>query len=167
MDDVALRALEPEDIDLIFEQENRPDIWKYSSLRGPISRNMLRRYIETYDQQPLQAGQIRLIVYIISTKEVVGIVDLYDIDCRCRTAKVAIMILQKFKKKGYASKSLSLLHDYAIKSLGLRKLAAETSATNYAAIATFEKAGYVLSGRLKNWWIEEMDIPTDLLIFIK
>mgnify|MGYP003327353414 CR=1 FL=1 len=35
--DVILRAIEPEDIDLLFELENDTDLWKYSNRSQPYS----------------------------------------------------------------------------------------------------------------------------------
>ena len=36
-EDVTLRAIEPEDIELLFELENDTDLWKYSNRSQPLS----------------------------------------------------------------------------------------------------------------------------------
>ena len=39
--DIRLRALEPEDIDLLYTWENNTDVWIISSTIAPFSRNIL------------------------------------------------------------------------------------------------------------------------------
>lgn len=43
---VALRALEPEDIDFLYQLENDPSLWEVSETQSPFSRKVLTAYIE-------------------------------------------------------------------------------------------------------------------------
>ena len=45
-DRIYLRAVEPEDIDIMYEMENDPLMWDISSFTVPYSRYVLRQYIE-------------------------------------------------------------------------------------------------------------------------
>lgn len=45
-DSVRLRALEPEDIDVLYKWENDTRIWKMSNTVAPFSKYVLRRFIE-------------------------------------------------------------------------------------------------------------------------
>ena len=42
---VKLRALEPEDLDFLFEVENNTNFWEVSSTQVPFSRYMLKKYL--------------------------------------------------------------------------------------------------------------------------
>ena len=42
--DVFLRALEPEDIDFVYEIENDESIWEISNTITPYSRYLLKEY---------------------------------------------------------------------------------------------------------------------------
>ena len=42
---VSLRAVEPKDIDLLFDLENDVSLWKYSNRLQPYSRDLLQKYI--------------------------------------------------------------------------------------------------------------------------
>ena len=44
---ISLRALEPEDLDLIYRIENDPDFWRHGSTTVPYSRYALRQYMES------------------------------------------------------------------------------------------------------------------------
>ena len=45
-DIIKLRALEPEDIDILYRWENDPKVWKVSGTVAPFSKYILRRFIE-------------------------------------------------------------------------------------------------------------------------
>ena len=40
MDGVKLRALEPEDIDVLYSIENNKELWKYSNRNEPYSKSV-------------------------------------------------------------------------------------------------------------------------------
>ena len=44
-DNVTLRAIEPEDIDLLYTWENDPEIWEVSHTLVPYSKYILALYI--------------------------------------------------------------------------------------------------------------------------
>ena len=50
MNNIKLRALEPEDIDVLFSVENDAELWKYSNRNEPYSKFSLKRYIEIQSQ---------------------------------------------------------------------------------------------------------------------
>ena len=45
-DRIYLRAVEPEDMDIMYEMENDPSMWDISNFTVPYSRYVLRQYIE-------------------------------------------------------------------------------------------------------------------------
>ena len=45
-DFVYLRALEPEDLDLIYRIENDESIWELSHTQTPYSRYLIKEYLE-------------------------------------------------------------------------------------------------------------------------
>lgn len=44
-DRIYLRAVEPEDMDIMYEMENDPSMWDISNFTVPYSRYVLRQYI--------------------------------------------------------------------------------------------------------------------------
>ena len=42
---ISLRALEPRDIELLFDLENDVELWKYSNRNQPYSKDLLQNYI--------------------------------------------------------------------------------------------------------------------------
>ena len=60
LESIFLRALEPRDLDVLFEIENENEFWKYSNRTEPFSKNVLRNYIEQQHQDIFEVTQIIL-----------------------------------------------------------------------------------------------------------
>ena len=43
---IFLRALEPEDLDFVYEIENDENIWEISCTQTPYSRFLIKQYLE-------------------------------------------------------------------------------------------------------------------------
>lgn len=159
---VRLRALEPEDADMMFEAESDDSAWKWSDYIAPLSREMLRQYALTYDADPFRAGQLRLIIDLDG--EAAGIIDLFDISPKHLRADTGIFILPSFRKKGLATRALILLKEFALQRLGLHQLTATVAKQNEAALSIYEKAAFQKIGELPDWLrTDEGYIPALLL----
>lgn len=161
MNEIRLRAVEPEDVDFMLECESDRAAATWSDYRAPFSRHQLMSYALTYDADPFDAGQLRLIaettggipVGIADTSEgnVIGIADLYDIDPHDLRAYVGITIHPAHRRHGYGLKTLESLISYSRDKLGLRMLAAKISEQNPAALALFRVAGFLPLCLLPHW----------------
>lgn len=148
---VELRAIEPGDLELLYEWENDTSLWQLSNTRVPFSRHMLARYLTEASGDVYEQKQVRLIIQTLDGKAV-GAADLYDIDFFHQRAGVGILIHQiRDRHQGYASDALRALEGYASETLGLRQLFACISEENTPSIQLFEKSGYNLTGIKKTW----------------
>ena len=71
---IYLRALEPEDLELLYTIENAPDLWAVNSNVEPYSRFALRKYIAEQPNDIFQTGSMRLIICRKSDDAAIGIV---------------------------------------------------------------------------------------------
>ena len=148
---IRFRALEPEDIDLLFEWENDAEIWEISNTFEPFSKYILAKYIKDSNRDIYESKQIRMIIETIDGKAV-GTIDLFDFDPFHFRAGVGILIHdEKDRKLGYASDSLKLLCSYATNYLRLHQLYANISEDNLASIHLFKSNGFELIGTKKEW----------------
>ena len=76
---VRLRALEPEDVDILYRWENDIDVWKVSNTIAPFSKYILRQFIENQKYDIYETKQLRLIIEALETQKPVGTIDLFDI----------------------------------------------------------------------------------------
>jgi diamine N-acetyltransferase len=160
---VALRALEPEDLEYLFALENDTDIWEISGTLTPYSRSVLREYLERSHQDIYQAKQLRLAI-CAQGKSPVGLIDLYDFDPRHLRAGIGIVISQsENRNQGYGADALSLLCEYAFSVLDLHQLYAGVSADNARSIHLFSKLGFRQNGVRQDWLRTSSGFKDELL----
>lgn len=148
---VYLRALEPEDLSFLFENENDEDFWQVSHTQQPFSKYLLKKYLENAHLDIFEIKQLRLIIALIETDEAVGMIDLYDYNPKHKRAGVGVLVLKKFQKKGYASEALQLIIKHAFNQLDIYQLFACIGADNLKSIQLFESAQFKVSGIKKDW----------------
>jgi diamine N-acetyltransferase len=148
---VQFRALEPDDIDLLYEWENNAEIWEVSNTYEPFSKYILSKYIKDSQRDIYEAKEVRMIIETIDGVAV-GAIDLFDFDPFHFRAGVGILIHdEKNRKQGYASDALQLLCIYASNYLRLHQLYANISEENLASIQLFTSNGFELCGTKKDW----------------
>ena len=57
-----LRALEPKDLDLLFEIEKEDEFWKYANRTEPYSKDLLNSYIKQQHQDIFEVKQKRFVL---------------------------------------------------------------------------------------------------------
>lgn len=163
-DHVLLRAVEPADIDLLYQWENDIENWKVSNTQTPFSRFVLEQYIAGAHQDIYQIKQLRLIICDVQNKAV-GCIDLFDFDPNHQRAGIGILIAeQSDRKKGYASEALKLLIEYCFTILNLHQLYCNISNDNEASILLFQKHDFKITGIKKEWIREENTFKDELLL---
>jgi diamine N-acetyltransferase len=149
-----LRAIEPNDIDLIYQWENNAEIWQISNTLTPFSRSIIKQFINNAHLDIFQAKQLRLMIDKIDKKptETVGTIDLFDFDPFHKRAGIGILIAEeKDRQKGYASDALDVLINYCFSVLQLHQLYCNISCDNISSIKLFENKGFKLIGVKKDW----------------
>lgn len=151
-----LRAIEPSDLDIIYEWENDPANWLVSNTITPFSRHVLSRYIEQAHKDIHEARQLRLMIDLIDNSGValksIGTVDLFDFDPVHERAGVGILIAdQENRMRGFAFESLSILIRYAFETLHLHQLYCNISNDNQASLKLFKKLGFLDVGIKRDW----------------
>lgn len=171
-DCLKLRAVEPEDADLMWEFETDSSQWQLNGMSAPYSRMNMREYARGYDADPIRAGQLRLVIVdnndtsLRNEEEILGLIDIFDISPKNRTAFIGVYIKESARGAGYASRAIGLIEEYAAQLLNLRILAAKVNASNDPSLNLFRKSGYTESGCLKDWLLNG-NTPQSLIIFTK
>ena len=144
------RALEPEDITLLYRWENDLDINEISLSKVPFSKYILEQYISHAQMDIQEAGQVRFILEN-SEDTAIGCVDLYDYNAVDRRAGIGILIDKDFRGLGYGSIAIQLIKNYAFNVLGLHQLYCSVGASNTASLNLFESIGFEKIGLRKEW----------------
>ncbi len=146
-----LRAIEPEDLEFLFEIENNEAIWEVSHTQVPFSKYVLKQYLENAHLDIFETKQIRLLIEEKNTKNRMGMVDLFDFNPQHRRAGIGILVHPKFQKKGVASIALEMIIRYAFSQLNLHQLYANIITNNKQSISLFKKNNFVMVGEKKDW----------------
>ncbi|MBP8759512.1 MAG: GNAT family N-acetyltransferase [Parabacteroides sp.] len=148
---IVLRALEPEDLEVLFRWENDASLWELGSTLSPFSRYVLKEYIATSHQDIYTNGQLRLMIVCKETGEPVGTIDLFDLDPHHRRCGVGILIDPDSRRKGFAGEALLLVLAYAFSFLKLKQVYAHVPVNNHPSVALFTRSGFKITGRLSQW----------------
>ncbi len=160
---IRLRAIEPEDLDLLYRIENDTRLWKVGTTNVPYSRYTLHDYIATSSDDIYADRQVRL---VIETDEgqTVGMCDLVRFDPQHQRAEAGIVIMDACRRQGYAAAALAELSRYALQILHLHQLYALIEDGNEAALHLFLKAGFQQDARLKDWLFDGRRYHDALLV---
>lgn len=160
-ENLSLRALEPEDINLLYQWENNTSIWHLSNTITPFSRHLLEEYILNSHQDIYTVKQLRLMIVLNKSKEAIGCIDLFDFDPTNMRAGMAILISEEQRNKKYGTEVLSLMIDYCFNTLHLHQLYCNILSNNDASLALFKKVKFAVIGIKKEWvriqnnWVDE------------
>jgi diamine N-acetyltransferase len=149
---IKLRALEPEDLELLYEWENNNTYWTVSNTISPFSRYTLKRYIENSHKSIYETGQLRLMIDHIEDNLTIGTIDVFEFDPFHKRAGIGILIADEaYRRKGFATMSLTCLINYCFKTLQLHQLYCNILSDNLISIDLFKKHGFVEIGIKKEW----------------
>jgi len=163
--EISLRALEPEDLELLYEWENNSSNWIISNTVVPFSKYTLKRYLENSHKNIYETGQLRLMIDHIPDNTTIGTIDIFDFDPFHKRAGLGILIAkEEYRRKGYASMAIICLIEYCFSTLLVHQLYCNILANNCESMELFKKAGFVQSG-IKKDWIKTSDGYLDEYIF--
>lgn len=150
-DRIYLRAVEPEDLDVMYEMENDPAMWDISCFTVPYSRYTLKQYIENSQCDMFADKQLRLMIVRSRDNCTLGTIDITDFVPLHRRGEVGIAINQCYRGEGYATDALNLLCEYAFGFLSMKQLCAHVAVSNKVCLKLFKSSGFKECGVLRDW----------------
>ncbi|MBR4363347.1 MAG: GNAT family N-acetyltransferase [Prevotella sp.] len=153
---VTLRAMEPEDLDLLYQIENDKNLWGVGATNVPYSRYVLHDYVANSSGDIYTDKQVRLMVdcqqqTVDCQQQTIGIVDLINFSPKHCRAEVGMVLMPSYRGKGLGEMILQELAQYAKTVLHLHQLYAVIGVDNAPAIHLFEKIGYSAGRVLTDW----------------
>ena len=161
----TLRALEPEDLELLYTIENDRETWEVTSAKVCYSRYAIKQYLATQPQEINIAGEMRLVI-TTGEGEAVGLIDLTNYSATDRSAEIGITLLKSHRGKGHGKEAIEEIEQFAKEMLNLRMLYAHTFAGNETANKLFTSCGYQAVATLPEWQFH-MGKYEDLQVFKK
>ncbi|HAA2394442.1 TPA: spermidine N1-acetyltransferase [Listeria monocytogenes] len=141
--DLKLRPLEREDLKFVHRLNNDAKIMSYW-FEEPYEAFVELQ--ELYDKHIHDQSERRFILELDG--QMVGLVELMEIDYIHRRAEFQIIIDPKFQGHGYAVSATKLAMKYAFQVLNMHKLYLVVDKVNEKAIHVYEKVGFIREGEL-------------------
>lgn len=148
---VALRAVEKEDAQLLFQWENDPETWQYGTVMAPFSLFQIERYVEKANNDIYAVRQMRLMIDRRDTAETIGSIDLFAFDPKNSRVAMGMLIHKTHRGKGFGEDALKLLIDYVFNTLSIHQLWCNIAEDNEPCIHLFKKFAFRLIGIKKDW----------------
>ena len=159
---IYLRALEPTDLDFLYQLENDEKVWEVSNTLTPYSKYVLKQYLDNAHRDIFEVKQLRLA--ICTNEKLVGFIDVFDFDPKHRRAGLGIVIAnEEDRGKGYAFEAIQLICNYGFTHLNLHQFFANISEENKNSIQLFEKVGFQKSGEKKDWIFSEGNFKNEFV----
>ena len=160
---IILRALEPEDLNFLYQIENNESFWEVSHTQTPFSKYILKRYLENAHLDIYESKQLRLLIEEKSTRKQIGMIDLFDYNPQHKRAGIGILIHPDFEKNGFASEALSIIINYSFSNLQMHQLYANITSDNIKSLALFNKYNFIKTGVKKDWILSEGKFKDEVL----
>ncbi|HTX80247.1 MAG TPA: GNAT family protein [Longilinea sp.] len=148
---LRLRAIEKQDLPHFVAWLNDREVSQnLLSNESPLSVAQEEKWYEKVLEQPLEAQPLAIEAHVGNEWFLLGDISLFDFNWRERSAEIGIFIGDKrFWNHGYGSEAMQVMTRHALFDLGLNRVYLHVFETNPRGIRAYEKAGFVLDGKLR------------------
>jgi RimJ/RimL family protein N-acetyltransferase len=146
---VSLRARTAEDLDVLFSIAADLDTWEERSPQAPapLTREQFDARLAPAAEGDASQKDMTFVVDVGGAA--VGSVSLFNIDSFARHAEAGIALVPDARGRGIGTAAISQLVEFSFVRCNLRRIHLQAIATNVRAIRAYEKAGFVIEGRLR------------------
>jgi len=147
---VRLRATERDDVKKFFMWVNDPDVTRYLSLYLPMSTVDEENWFDAMTKRDQNEKTLVIEVRDGDGWKMNGNCGVFDIDPINCMGELGIMLGEKDEwNKGYGTETMILLLRHGFETLNLNRVHLRVYAENRRAKRSYEKAGFVEEGRLR------------------
>lgn len=153
---VRLRAIEKDDLPRFTAWLNDPEVRQGLQINVPLSNPQEERWYQSTLERPLEEQPLVIEVDLKGQWQAVGNISLMNIDWKERSVEVGIFIGAKtLWSQGYGRDAMRLMLRHAFQNLNLHRVFLRVYASNPRAIRSYEKAGFILEGTMRQAHFQE------------
>ena len=147
---IRLRAINQDDLPIFVEWLNDPEIIRGLMVMLPFSLDDETAWYAEVRKKPQEEKPLAIEILTEGGWELIGNCGLFGIDWRTRQAEFGIVIgAKQHWDQGYGTEALGLMVRHGFGTLNLNRISLRVFADNPRAIRSYEKAGFVHEGRLR------------------
>ncbi|MEV6284888.1 GNAT family protein [Kribbella sp. NPDC051770] len=144
---VVLRVLDEQDFPAMKAAMDDPEVARLTGSHGAISDEKALEWMRTRKDQP---DRLDLAIVDKATGQTVGEAVLNEYDEDNQACNFRILIGPSGRNRGLGTEATKLIVGYGIEKLGLHRISLGVYAFNPRAQRAYEKAGFVVEGRLRD-----------------
>ena len=146
---IRLRAIEPDDNELLLEMMNDPDI--ETMVGGYSWPGSMANQMKWYSKLENTPSVLRCIIADKESDTAIGTLIMTEIDMKNGTGHIHIKIgSNSERRKGYGTDAVNTIVKYAFSELRLNCIYANILSYNEASVRLFEKCGFQRDGVLRS-----------------
>jgi len=150
-ENIRLRAPELEDLEMLYKWENDERIWYLSHTDTPFSRFDLEQFILHSNHDIYSEKQYRFMIENTQDNKLLGCVDLFDFDAKNKRLGLGILIDEKHRKQGFASKAIDIVVQYSFEQLDVHQVFCHVLFSNTDSLNLFKRKHFSMIGVKKDW----------------
>jgi RimJ/RimL family protein N-acetyltransferase len=144
---VSLRTRTDDDLDVLYRLSADLDSWEERNPGEPtpLTRAEFDARLARQDDAP--GLSVAFVVDVDGAA--VGSASLFGFDSYARHAEAGISLVPEARGRGVGTEAIRQLVEFGFVRLNLRRIHLQAIASNTAALRSYEKAGFVVEGRLR------------------
>lgn len=147
---IRLRAMERDDVSRFYEWVNDPEVTRGLSIFLPISMVDEMSWFDSLAKRDQKEKPLAIEVRKGRSWKLIGNCGVFEFDPVNSSAELGILIGEKTEwNKGYGTETMLLLARHCFETLNLNRVCLRVYAGNPRAKRSYEKAGFVEEGRLR------------------
>lgn len=152
-DQIRFRGIEKEDLPSFVRWLNDPEVKQGLSLLYPLSLAEEEEWFAAMLKKTPRERPMAIEIQPDPQKDIwifVGNCGLFNIDWENRSAEIGIHIGEKgYWDQGFGTKAMRLLLKHGFDNMNLHRIYLRVYESNHRAIRSYEKAGFILEGKLR------------------
>ena len=146
---ISIRKVQKKDVDFLYDLENDIKLWKVSQTKQKFTKKEISDFVYNARFDIAITSQVRFIIDLDNKS--IGCIDLYDYNFIKNQAGVGIVVIEDYRRNGYAKQALEKLIFYSWNKIFIKKLYAFIDSENIASIKLFLSLGFKAS--IKNKYV--------------
>lgn len=164
---IRLRAINREDLPRFVTWLNDPEVRQGLTHFQPFSMEDEEDWYEGMRKRPLEEHPLVIEIPVGEEWQPIGNCALFGFDWRVRQAEFGIFIgAKEHWDKGYGTEALKLFLKYGFETLNLNRISLRVYENNPRAIRSYEKAGLIPEGRLRQGHFQDGEYIDVILMSI-
>lgn len=149
MPTVSLRTRTEDDLDVLYRISADLDSWEERNPTGPapLTRAQFDARLARAAEEDASGHGVSFVVDVDGAAA--GSASLFDVDPLARHAEAGISLVSEVRGRGVGTEAIRQLVEFGFVRLNLRRIHLQAIASNAAALRSYEKAGFVVEGRLR------------------